>query len=51
MINYKKIEGEQKVEVCYGTGEDYYFLQFLKQLIDLRNKDKEHIIGLKEELR
>lgn len=36
--------------VEYETGEDYQFLTSIKQLIELRNEDKEHIIGLKEEL-
>ena len=39
----------RKAEVCWETGEDYVFLNAIKQLIEQRNKDKELIIGLKEE--
>lgn len=50
MIEYKKKKNEQKIVITYETGEDFLYLQCLKDLIDLRNKDKEQIIGLKEEL-
>lgn len=50
MINWKKIKNENKIELCYETGEDFFFLQFLKEIINIRNLDKEQIIGLKEEL-
>lgn len=50
MIEYKKKKNGQEIVITYETGEDFLYLQFLKDLIDLRNKDKEQIIGLKEEL-
>ena len=49
MINYKKLKGENRIEVCYETGADYLYLQYIKEIINMRNKDKEIIIGLKEE--
>ena len=39
----------RRVEVCWETGDDFAFLKTLNQLVELRNKDKEQIIGLKEE--
>ena len=39
----------RRVEVSWETGDDYLYLQALKVLVDSRNKDKEKIIGLKEE--
>lgn len=49
MINCKKIKGENRIEVCYETGADYLYLKYIQELINMRNKDKELIIGLKEE--
>lgn len=45
-----EIKNKHKAEVEWTSGEDYQFLKALQNLIELRNKDKEHIIGLKEEL-
>lgn len=49
MIRIKKI-AERKVELSWETGDDYLVLRKMESLIDYRNRDKELIIGLKEEL-
>ena len=38
----------KKAEVSWETGNDFVFLQNLKHLIEIRNKDKEQITELKE---
>ena len=49
MITHKQVT-TRRIEVEWTTGEDYQYLHHLLELIDSRNKDKEEIIGLKEEL-
>lgn len=50
MITMIKITHLQtkKAEVSWETGNDFVFLQNLKHLIEIRNKDKEQITELKE---
>lgn len=44
-------EDSRMIMLEYETGEDAVFLNNIIKIIEMRNEDKEHIIGLKEELK
>lgn len=48
MIKIKQVT-TRRVEVSWETGDDYNYLKTIETLINIKNKDKEQIIGLKEE--